>query len=215
MARIATEPPVRTEQRLRMSYEEYLAYVDDSTHSEWVDGEVTIFMPPALRHQDIAFFIAILLRRFLQRNGLGRVVLAPFEMKLQAGRSYREPDIVVILNDRMDRLTQRRVEGAADVVFELISPESVARDRVEKLREYEAAGIREYWLIDTTDLRRGIEAHTLGPDGHYRAIDVDELRRVHSTAMPGFWLDQAWFTADDLPDDDDALRAIGLMSIGD
>ena len=198
MARVM-DHPIEQEQRLRMTYEEYVDYVDDSTHSEWVDGEVTIFMSPGRRHQSISLLLSFVLGGFLEFSQLGDVLTEPFEMKLRSGRSYREPDLLVVLYEHRHRLTEQRLEGAADFVIELVSPESIMRDRDEKRREYEAAGIPEYWLIDATLDRLGIVALSLGADGRYRELLSDVHGNVHSMVLPGFFLNQQWFTGEDLP----------------
>src|SRR5262245_6676684 len=111
MVRTVADAAVHGEQRLRMTYEEYLNYVDDSTHSEWVDGEVTIFMPPSLFHQQISQFLTLLIARYARAFGLGQLVYAPFEMKLREGRSYREPDLLFVSTSEHARLTNQRLVG--------------------------------------------------------------------------------------------------------
>src|SRR5918992_1829479 len=146
MAQQTTEVPAASERRLRMSYEEFLAFGEDTTHAEWVDGEVTVFVPPSERHQDVLWFLATLLGWYARRLGLGKVIFAPFEMRL--ARSAREPDLLFVAAQHRDRLTGKRVEGPADLVIELVSDDSVARDRAEKFREYQEAGVLEYWVFD-------------------------------------------------------------------
>lgn len=67
---------------------------------------------------------------------------------MKLAQSGREPDLLFISNETAQRLTERKLEGAADLVIEIIFPESVRRDRYEKFDEYEEAGVREYWIID-------------------------------------------------------------------
>ncbi len=97
--------------RLRMSYQEWLDRVDEHAHSEWVDGEVIVYMPPGQAHQDGEFFLATLLRLFVGMRGLGKVMIAPFEMRLAAVKSSREPDIIFIAKAHLHRLTEARLDG--------------------------------------------------------------------------------------------------------
>jgi Uma2 family endonuclease len=53
---IATAP-TRQKQRLRMSYEEYLAWADEDIHAEWVNGEIIVHMPPNIQHQRVVRFL--------------------------------------------------------------------------------------------------------------------------------------------------------------
>jgi Uma2 family endonuclease len=75
--------------------------------------------------------------------------MAPFEMRARPDGPARIPDILFVAREHRDRIESLRLNGPADLIVELISPESVRRDRVEKLHEYAAAGVLEYWLIDT------------------------------------------------------------------
>jgi Uma2 family endonuclease len=103
--------------------------------------------------------------------------------------SGRQPDIAIVLNEHHDQLKPTYIEGPADIVIEVISPESQERDRIEKLREYAQAGIPEYWLIDPG--LRTAEFFIL-QDGEYEAAPLDADGRFHSTVLAGFWLSESW-----------------------
>ena len=138
-----------------MTYEEFLAWVDEDTLAEWVEGEVIMTSPASLQHQLIASFLSAVMGIYAQRRQLG-VVTGPFQMKLRNGR---EPDLSFVATDHLGRFKENRLEGAADLVVEIISPESVDRDRDRKFYEYEQGGILEYWLIDP--LRRRVDLSQL------------------------------------------------------
>jgi Uma2 family endonuclease len=126
-----------------MSYDEYYAWVDSHTHSEWVDGEVMVFMPPIPRHDQIVVFLVTLMRFFVDHRQRGRVYVAPFEMRLREGRSYREPDLLFVLSDHLHRIEFRRLNGPADLVIEVLSEDDPNCDLVEKYDDYEEARIPE------------------------------------------------------------------------
>ncbi|MCS6848229.1 MAG: Uma2 family endonuclease [Anaerolineae bacterium] len=176
---------------LRMTYEQFLAWSDEDTHAEWVDGEVIQFMPPKLLHQAVANFLANLLSLFVEMLGLGRIISAPFEVRL-SDHSSREPDIFFVSNDRLDRLTDERMDGAPDLIVEIVSKESVQRDTEDKFREYEAAGVREYWIIDNRPRRRRAEFYALDSNGKYQLIPVTKDGVFRSIVLPGFWLRTSW-----------------------
>lgn len=198
-ASTATDP-VTSEPRLRMSYEEFLAWADEDTHAEWVDGEVIVFMTTKARHQDVFYFLFKLVSMFVDLNRLGRVDTDPFSMRLLDGRSLRQPDIFFVSNEHLDRVTRDRLEGPADLAIEIVSDDSVARDRRVKLAEYAEAGIPEYWVVEGREGYQGVEIYVFGPDGRYEQIDPDADGRLHSRVLPGFWLDPVWLAADPLPD---------------
>ena len=208
MAKHLLDRETRQEQRFRMTYEEYLAWVDDDVHSEWVDGEVTVFVPPDEPHQDTALFLSRLLADYIDFRRLGKLLFAPFEMRILGGVASREPDLLFVATAHLDRFDGKRLDGPADLAVEILSEHSVARDRREKFAQYAAAGVPEYWLIDPHDERRRFEPFALAPDGRYAPIAPDAAGRFHSTVLPGFWLDPAWLTQEPLPDPHAAMFAI-------
>lgn len=50
----------------RMSYEEFLAWADEDTYAEWVDGEVIMMSPESDRHQDLARFLTSVLGIYVE-----------------------------------------------------------------------------------------------------------------------------------------------------
>jgi Uma2 family endonuclease len=172
----------------RMTYEEFLAWADEDTLAEWVNGEVVITSPAGYKHQDIANFLLSILRAFAEAHQLGSVLSAPFQMKLE--RSGREPDLLFVAREHLDRLKETYLDGPADLVVEIVSPESLGRDRGEKFYEYEQAGIPEYWLIDPQ--REQAEFYQLDERGRYRLIWPDAGGVYRSKVLEGFWLRVDW-----------------------
>ena len=200
-------PPVE-ERRIPMTYEEWLVWSGEVGHSEWVDGEAIVFMTAKFNHQDLMLFLASIMRWYVRRRELGLVIVAPYEMRLIPGRSSREPDILFIAKANLDRFSDDRLEGPADLVVEFVSTDSVTRDRVAKFREYAAAGIPEYWIFDPRPGHRTHDFYRLGPDGTYHAVPLDAAGRYHSAALPGFWLDPEWLWQNPLPDEMEVLESI-------
>lgn len=171
-----------------MTYEEFLAWADEDTLAEWVDGEVVMTSPAGYKHQDIADFLVSVLRLFVEARQLGAVLSAPFQMRLE--RTGREPDLLFVASTHLDRLRETYLDGPADLVVEIVSPESVGRDRGEKFYEYEQAGIPEYWLIDPQ--REEAEFYQLDARGRYRLIWPDAEGIYRSKILDGFWLRVDW-----------------------
>jgi Uma2 family endonuclease len=134
--------------RLRMTYQEWLDTVDEHAHTEWVDGEAFIYSPPGLAHHDGVVFLAVLLRMLAELRDLGKVMMAPLEMRLAKVNASREPDALFIARQNLHRLTDVRLEGPADVAIEGMSTSAARYDRQVKLVEYEGAGVPEAWFVD-------------------------------------------------------------------
>lgn len=181
--------------RLPMSFEEYLAWADEDTHAEWVDGEVIVHMPATDAHQTILGFLQALLLLCVTRLKLGKVFTAPFPMRLETANSQREPDISVVTNANLARVQRQYLDGPADLVVEIISDESVRRDRYEKFTEYRTAGIPEYWIIDSREGRRRADFYRLDARGEYELFATEDDERVESSVVPGFWLRPGWLRA--------------------
>lgn len=108
----------------------------------------------------------------------------------------REPDVLFIANDHLDMLKDTYLAGAADMVVEVISPESLVRDRGAKFYEYEKGGVGEYWLIDP--MRQLAEFYRLD-NGVYRLASVSEDGIYRSAALRGLWLRVDWLWQEPLP----------------
>src|SRR5690348_4674541 len=104
------------EQRIAMSYEQFLTELDEDAHAEWVNGETIIFMPPNHKHQAMVRFLVNLLSMFVEFFQLGEILVAPFEMKVSPDSSGREPDILFIAKENLGRITEQKLEGPADLI---------------------------------------------------------------------------------------------------
>jgi Uma2 family endonuclease len=98
--------------------------------------------------------------------------------------------------------------GPADLVVEIVSPESATRDLHNKFAEYQAAAIREYLIIDPRPDQQRVSWYVLDDAGRYQAVPPDEAGRVHSAVLPGFWLQPDWLWQEPLPDPLRTLRRL-------
>lgn len=176
--------------KVKLTYEQFLEQLDEDTLAEWVDGEVVYLSPAALEHQDTGDFLTAVIRTYVQKYNLGRVVSAPFQMRLLRTERGREPDILFVSKENLHRLHDTYLEGGADLVVEITSPESLLRDRGEKFAEYELEGIREYWIINPDERR--VDFFVLGADGRYERRREDAEGVYHSEVLKGFKLPVHW-----------------------
>jgi len=198
-----------TRPREKISYEDFLAWCDEDTWAEWVDGEIIMVSPASNRHQDLSDFLVSLLRVYTEANGLGVVRSAPFQMKLGEDLPGREPDLLFLSTPNLQRLQDTHLHGPADMVIEIISQESIGRDRGEKFVEYEAAGISEYWLIDP--MRQQAEFYRRRADNRYHLVLPDAAEIYHSEVVAGFWLRVPWLWQEPLPPVLQVWRELGVL----
>jgi Uma2 family endonuclease len=191
---VLTQPPAVEGKplRLRMSYEEYLDWADEDVHAEWVNGEVIVHMPPKKLHQALVGFLDRIIGLFVAVFDLGEVHVAPLEVKLDPDGPSREPDLLFLSKAHLDRHVPERVLGPPDLIVEIVSDDSVHRDRVTKFDEYEAAGVLEYWVIDNRPEQGRAWFYQLDPSGRYRSVLVSDDGVYRSAVLPGFELRVAW-----------------------
>lgn len=193
-----------------LSAEEFLRWLDEDTWAEWKKGEVIRLSPASRTHQRLVHFIADLIGYWAEQQEAGTVLFAPFPLKLRLPDgeiSVREPDIVFIGKRNADRFHETFAESPVDLVVEIMSPESRARDRGEKFCEYEAAGIAEYWLIDPD--RQRAEFYQLQANGAYEAAAPSPDGVYESKALHGFWIRIEWLWQSPLPRLSDIIALYG------
>jgi Uma2 family endonuclease len=205
----AKQTEARTPPPGPVSFEEFLAWCDEDTHAEWVDGAIIMMSPASDHHQDLSDFLITVIRLYNEAHQLGWIRSAPFLMRTDVKPSGREPDILFVTKERMQLVQATFLDGPADLIVEIVSPESIGRDRGEKFVEYEAAGVKEYWLIDP--LRQQAEFYQLDDQGVYHAAALDADGNYHSIMLPGFWLRVTWLWQQPLPPLLGILKELGVI----
>jgi Uma2 family endonuclease len=123
---------------------DYLA-LPDEPRCELLYGRLLVMTAPMLRHQRIVGKLFKLVDDYADRTG-GQAFVSPVDVEL-ADHSIVQPDVVYVAPARSSILTTR-VEGAPDLVVEILSPTTARRDLGEKLRLYAEVGVQEYWIAD-------------------------------------------------------------------
>ncbi len=191
----------------RSPWEQFDALPDD-TKAEVIDGELVYVMPASSAHNRVVGMVYALMLAVAAKQGSGEAFTDQLEMRLGAQRFV--PDVSFVCTEHLDRVLPTRIEGPADLVVEVLSPDSVARDRGIKLRDYAAAGVQEYWLLDPEAER--IEIYARQPDGTFAPMAADRSGAMESRVLPGLRLQPEWLWpgAGRPPDVLAALRAHGI-----
>ncbi|MGI9860894.1 Uma2 family endonuclease [Moorella naiadis] len=192
----------------KMSFAEFLAWCNEDTWAEWEDGEVLLLTPAATKHQRVSLFLSSYIANYVLLKKQGQVFTAPFLVRLpEPVRRGREPDIIFIKQEHVGRLQDTYLDGAPDLIIEITSPESLSRDRGEKFKEYEAAGVPEYWLVDPD--RRQAEFYRLEADGRYQVNTAGTAGVYQSSVIPGLELKIEWLWQDPPLSALEALQQMG------
>lgn len=136
--------PVIIEKK-KYTYEDYLKTPDDKRY-ELINGELLMTPSPIPNHQRISGKLEFLLRKFITENNLGEVFYAPCDVYLD-NENVVQPDILFVSQDRLGIIGETNIQGAPDLVIEILSKNSVYRDMVQKKRLYARFGVKEYWIV--------------------------------------------------------------------
>lgn len=121
----------------------------EGQRAELMDGEMYMMAAPSREHQRLVMLLSNSIFNFIQNNnGDCEIYPSPFAVFLNADdKTYLEPDLSVICDK--NKLTDDGCNGAPDWIIEVVSPSSRQMDFNKKLFKYRAAGVREYWIVDS------------------------------------------------------------------
>ena len=160
------------DKKKRYTYADYLTWQDGKTR-ELLDGFIHLMSPaPTLTHAKISRRIFIPLANHIDKyNGNCQVFTAPFDVRLpQNGETADDkiytvvqPDICIICDE--NKLDERGCLGAPDMIVEILSLSTQKYDLNEKFNLYEAARVKEYWVVSPKE--KGVNVFILQDDGKY------------------------------------------------
>lgn len=166
------------------TYEDWCKLPEDGYRYEVIAGVLYVSPPPSIRHQRISIALVGHFLDFLKMQPLGEILTAPVGVRLPRQPVPLQPDIVFIRTERLGMVGEAYVEGAPDLLVEILSPSNWLYDRREKMQAYQEAGVAEYWIVDPHALTIDVyvlEQGAYGLLGQYRIGEV-----AHSQVLPGF-----------------------------
>ncbi|WP_407272487.1 Uma2 family endonuclease [Radiobacillus sp. PE A8.2] len=128
-----------------LTYDDY-ASLDDDNRYELVGGHLELLSPaPTVIHQLVSSEMHKIITASCELNYI--TLYAPIDVILSS-TEVRQPDLVLVDRQRMSILSKRGIEGAPDLVIEILSPSTIKRDKLDKLKTYAFYQIPEYWIVD-------------------------------------------------------------------
>jgi Uma2 family endonuclease len=164
------------------TYEDYLRLPEDGYHYEVIEGVLYMTAAPTIKHQDVARNLLVALHLFVRERKQGKVYDSPVDVQL-SDQTVVQPDIIFIARERLSIIKESHVEGAPDLIVEILSPTNWVIDRRDKFAVYQAAGVGEYWIVDP-DAKT--EVYNLR-QGRYTLVERYEPgQTVQSERLTGF-----------------------------
>lgn len=133
----------------KLTYRDYLLLPDDGKRYEILDGDLYMTPAPVPRHQLIAIRLAHLMMTYLDSHPIGTLLTAPCDV-LFSETDIAQPDLLFIRKGGAAQIAEKNIQGPPDLVVEILSPGTAARDRELKRKRYEHFQVSEYWLVDPT-----------------------------------------------------------------
>lgn len=168
-----------------MTYAQYCLLPEDGKQYEVIDGELFMTPAPKPKHQEIVVRLTEELSRFVRENSLGKVSVAPVAVLLDQ-HTVLEPDVLFIRQQRLEIVKEQAIEGAPDLVVEVLSPSTFYKDLRKKMTAHSQFGVQEYWIVDPET--QTIEIYARRDDKLQLARNFSSGDAVESAHLPGFRL---------------------------
>ena len=166
-----------------LTYAELRLMPEDGKRYELIDGEVIVSPSPSEKHQRASGRLYVSWAVHVEKNRLGRVYYAPFDVVFSE-KTALQPDLLFVSKARLGIIGPEYIIGAPDLVVEILSPSRPAYDRVTKLEQYALYGVAEYWIVDPMTERVEIDVLV---DRKYELKGTFTGSQVLSTALLPGW----------------------------
>jgi Uma2 family endonuclease len=169
---------------VKFTYEDYLLFPEDGLRHEIIDGEHEVTPSPLTRHQRIVANLFRVLDPFIRERKLGEVFLAPFDVIL-SNLDIVVPDLLFVSGERSAIVTEKNLQGAPELIVEVLSEGTRKRDEVTKRKLYERFGVQEYWVADP--VLESIKVYRQSGKGFERIaeLSVEAGETLTSPLFPG------------------------------
>lgn len=139
--------PMTLPQKKIHTYEDYQALPEGAPY-QLIGGELIMTPSPNPNHQRISKRLAFILYGYVEKNkNLGEVLYSPLDVYLEDTEVY-QPDIIFVSKERLNIIGEKKIEGAPDMVMEILSPSTAYYDLKHKMTAYAKHGVKEYWIVD-------------------------------------------------------------------
>jgi len=132
--------------KVRFNYSDYLLLPEDKRY-EILDGELYMVAAPNTKHQRVSIRLVVALLQHVEQKDLGEIFHAPCDVLL-SDEDVVQPDILFVRKERAGIIKEANLQGAPDLVVEILSPGTRSKDLELKRKAYARFGVQEYWIVD-------------------------------------------------------------------
>lgn len=168
----------------KLTYDDFVLFPDDGKRHELIDGEHYVSPSPNVRHQRVLRRLSMLLQSFVEAHRLGEIFFAPLDVVFTL-HDVVEPDLIFVSNARASILTAANLQGAPDLVVEVLSPSNRRYDEVRKRGLYERAEVGEYWIVDPEADTVKVYRRDGDQFGRPALLSAGDADRLTSPLFPG------------------------------
>ncbi len=153
-----------------------------------IEGDLVMAPSPGPFHQDILFNLARILGNHLAVHPIGKIYIAPLDVHLSDVNVY-QPDLLFVAKANLGIIAEHGIEGAPDLVVEILSKTSEKYDLGPKRAVYARTGVEELWIIDPA--KRTLALYRLAENADTPVATYRAKQRVTSTLLPGLTIELA------------------------
>jgi Uma2 family endonuclease len=174
-----------TTEKKKYTDQDYMM-LEEGAPFQLIHHDLIMSPSPSILHQRLFVRLTHIISFFSSEHALGEWFYAPTDVKFDDGNIY-QPDMLFISEERRSDLIKDRIEGAPDLVIEILSPSNAYYDLRQKKDVYEKYGVKEYIIIDP--FQENAEVHVL-ENGSYTLKQKSQKTEVlNSETLIGFTID--------------------------
>lgn len=132
---------------IMFTYEDLKSWEPDNYRHEIIEGEHFMSPSPNVYHQKIVGQLFTALLKYIEKKQLGELFVSPIDVVFHE-TDVCVPDLVFVSNENAAMIKEENIQGAPDLLIEILSPSTKKRDRELKYKRYACYGVKEYWIID-------------------------------------------------------------------
>ena len=174
-------------ERELLTAEDFLEWLEPGRCADLIAGEIAMHSPVSVRHADLLNFLDGILRLYVDRRRLGFLYREVVAVRLSARNTF-QPDLAFYRAERRSAIRRNHVDGAPDLVAEVLSPRTADRDTGPKFAAYERHGVIEYWILDPETLAHRFYRRA----GELLVEYAAGAAKIDSRAVPGFFVMREW-----------------------